>query len=765
MNMKSLKIKYIKQPLFLVAGVAMMVSFLLTTFSSCSDEKEETDLTQYVDPFIGTDGHGHVFMGANVPFGMVQLGPTQITHGWDWCSGYHYSDSTILGFGHTHLSGTGIGDLGDISLMPVAGEVTFARGTLPDPSTGLYSFFSHENETARPGYYAVHLDRFGIDVELTASKRVGFHSYRFPESNTARAVVIDLETGIGWDNPVKSHITQVNDTTVAGYRFSRGWAKDQRVYFTAVFSHPIQKFTVFDSLRVNPLRDEEMHSVFGRADFADGIKEPVKVKVALSPVSTDNAMQNLMSEIPHWNFERVVEDAKKAWNGELSKIKVETSNEVDKRVFYTAMYHSMIAPSLFSDVNGDYRGADGKTYNDESFTNYTTLSLWDTYRAAHPLMTIIHPEMTQNIGETMLKIYEQQGKLPVWHLVGNETDCMVGNPGIPVLADMILKGYNLDEELAFEAMKSSAMLDERGLGWLKEYGYIPYDKEETFESVAKGLEYALADWSVARIAQRLGKDEDADYFNKRAQSYQIYFDKDSRFMRGVSSKGEFREPFNPFHSTHREDDYTEGNAWQYTWLVPHDVHGLVELFGSEDAFLAKLDSLFVVEGDMGEDASPDISGLIGQYAHGNEPGHHVTYLYPFVGRPDKTAEKVRYILTTLYHDKPDGLCGNEDVGQMSAWYILSALGFYQVAPAGGPYVFGSPLFDKAVVNVGDNKTFTVVAHNNSRENIYIQSAKLNGEPYTKSFISYDDIKAGGTLEFEMGNTPSPTFGVDKSSRP
>lgn len=763
--MKEQIMNNIKQQSFLVVLGVAVSAFLLLTVTSCSTEEPKTDLTQYVDPFIGTDGHGHVFMGANVPFGMVQLGPTQITQGWDWCSGYHYSDSTILGFGHMHLSGTGIGDLGDISFMPVAGEVTFARGTLPDPSTGLYSFFSHENETARPGYYAVHLDRFGIDVELTATERVGFHTYRFPETTPSRAVVIDLETGIGWDNPIKSHITQLNDTTVAGYRFSKGWAVDQRVYFTAVFSHPIQQFTVFDSLRVNNLRNEEMHSVFGRVDFADGIKEPIQVKVALSPVSTDNAMDNLQSEIPHWDFDRVVAQANEAWNIQLAKIEIETSNEADKRVFYTALYHSMIAPSLFTDVNGDYRGSDGKTYNDKSFTNYTTLSLWDTYRAAHPLMTIIHPEMTQDIGNTMLKIYEQQGKLPVWHLVGNETDCMVGNPGIPVLADLILKGYKIDEELAFEAMKNSAMLDERGLGWLKEYGYIPYDKEETFESVAKGLEYALADWSVAQIAQRLGKDEDAAYFNKRAKSYQIYFDKDTRFMRGVSSEGQFREPFNPFHSTHREDDYTEGNAWQYTWLVPHDVHGLVDLFGSEDAFLAKLDSLFVVEGDMGEDASPDISGLIGQYAHGNEPGHHATYLYPYVGRPDKTAEKVRYILTNLYHDRPDGLCGNEDVGQMSAWYILSALGFYQVAPSGGPYVFGSPLFDKAVVNVGDNKTFTVVAHNNSRENIYIQSAKLNGEPYTKSFISYEDIKAGGTLEFEMGNTPSSSFGVDKADRP
>lgn len=747
-----------------VVGVSL-IGFILIVVTSCHVQEQEMNLAQYVDPFIGTDGHGHVFMGANVPFGFVQLGPTQITHGWDWCSGYHYSDSTIVGFGHMHLSGTGIGDLGDISLMPVTGEVTFARGSLPDPASGLYSFFSHEKEKAKPGYYSVHLDRFGIDVELTATQRVGFHSYTFPESTKSPAVIIDLERGIGWDTPTEGYITQENDTTVSGYRYSKGWAKDQRVYFTAVFSQPIKSFSILDTIRISDTQNEEMHSVFGRADFEDNMVDPLLVKVGLSPVSIENAAMNLKNEIPHWDFVQVVKNAEDAWNRQLNKIKVETTNDSDKRVFYTALYHSMIAPSVFCDTNGDYRGADMSIYHDMTFTNYTTLSLWDTYRAAHPLMTIIHPEMTEDIGKTMLKIYEQQGKLPVWHLVGNETDCMVGNPAIPVLADMILKGYKIDEELAFEAMKTSAMLDERGLNWLKEYGYIPYDKESTFESVAKGLEFALADWAVVQIARRLKKEEEADYFSQRANSYQMYFDEDTQFMRGLSSEGKFREPFNPFHSAHMEDDYTEGNAWQYTWLVPHDVHGLIHLFGSEDAFISKLDSLFMVEGDMSEHASPDISGLIGQYAHGNEPSHHIAYLYSYVGQPGKTAEKVRYILTSLYKDTTDGLCGNEDVGQMSSWYILSALGFYQVAPAGGVYVFGSPLFEKAAIDVGNNKTFSVIAHNNSNENIYIQSAKLNGQPYSKSFIKHSDIMAGGILEFEMGNTPSATFGVDKSYRP
>ena len=744
--------------LFLAGG-----SVLLPSCKSPQDQGKP--LTQYVDPFIGTGDHGHVFMGANVPFGLVQLGPTQITHGWDWCSGYHYSDSTIVGFGHMHLSGTGIGDLGDISLMPVVGEVTFAKGTLPDPASGLYSFFSHDRESAKPGYYSVHLDRFGIDVELTATKRVGFHSYTFPASDKNPAVVIDLERGIGSEIPTEAFIRQENDSTVSGYRYSKGWAKDQRVFFTAVFSQPIRHFTVFDTVRLSDVRNEDMRSVFGRVDFDNNMTGPLLVKVALSAVSIENAKLNLRQELAHWDFAQTVADADREWNKQLNKIQIETDNNTDKRVFYTALYHSIIAPSVFCDVNGDYRGADMKVYNDTSFTNYTTLSLWDTYRAAHPLMTIIHPEVTGDIGRTMLNIYKQQGKLPVWHLMANETDCMVGNPAIPVLADLILKGYKVDEELALEAMKTSAMLDERDMKWLKQYGYIPYDKEGAVETVAKGLEYALADWSMAQIAKRLNKAGDLAYFTERSRSYEKYFDKDLKFMRGVSSEGKFREPFNPFHSSHMADDYTEGNAWQYTWLVPHDVPGLIGLFGGEEAFTAKLDSLFVVEGDMGENASADITGLIGQYAHGNEPSHHIAYLYPYVGQQYKTAEKVRYIVSNLYHDAPAGICGNEDVGQMSSWYILSALGFYQVAPAGGVYVFGSPLMNKAVVDVGDGKTFTVVAEDNSSKNIYIQSAQLNGKPYTRSYINFSDIKAGGTLTFRMGSTPSPTFGVDKSDRP
>ena len=423
----------------------------------------------------------------------------------------------------------------------------------------------------------------------------------------------------------------------------------------------------------------------------------------------------------------------------------------------------MTAPSVFSDVNGQYRGADGKVHQGD-FTNYTTLSLWDTYRAAHPLMTLIHRDMWPDVANTFINIYRQQGKLPVWHLMGNETDCMVGNPGIPVLADLVLKGYVKDKEGAYEAMKQSALRDDRGLGLLKKYGYLPYDKDPEMETVAKGLEYALADDCVAKVARLLGKKADAKYFAQRAQSYRKYFDKQTGFMRGIGTDGKFREPFNPFSAVHRQDDYTEGNAWQYTWLVPHDVHGLVKLFGNEQKFVTKLDSLFIVAGNMGDNASPDISGLIGQYAHGNEPSHQVLYMYNYVGQPWKAARLIRQTMREMYKDDYDGLSGNEDVGQMSAWYILSAMGLYQVEPAGGKYIIGSPLLDKATINVGGGKTFSIICKDNGKENIYVQSVKLNGKPYTKSYIMYYDIMKGGTLELQMGSQPSK-WGTRVADRP
>jgi predicted alpha-1,2-mannosidase len=481
-------------------------------------------------------------------------------------------------------------------------------------------------------------------------------------------------------------------------------------------------------------------------------KEAIYVKVALSPVSIENAKLNMQTELPGWDFEQTIAAADKAWNKELNKIDFQTTDEKRKRIFYTALYHTMIAPSEFCDVNKDYFGADKEIHRRASFTNYTTFSLWDTYRAAHPLMTLIHPEKMPDIVNTMLTIYKEQNKLPVWHLMANETDCMAGNPGVSVVADAILKGFGgFDKASAYEAMKASALLDERGQGWMREYGYIPFDKMS--EALSHTMEYAIADWSIAQVAKEMGKTEDAAFFTELSKAYTYFFDPSVGFVRGLDSKGNFRTPFDPFHSAHGKADYMEGTAWQYTWLVPHDVEGLIHLFGSKEAFLQKLDSLFIVHGDMGEEASSDISGLIGQYAHGNEPSHHVLYLYSCVGQPAKTAEKVRYVLDELYTDQPAGLCGNEDVGQMSAWYVLSALGFYQVEPAGGRYVFGSPVMDEASIQVGNGKVFKIIAKNNSATHKYIQSATLNGQPYTNYYVDYKDIAAGGVLELTMGDLP------------
>ena len=718
----------------LVSALLMLSAVPAMAAGGCSHGSKFTD---YVNPWIGTGGHGHVFLGANVPFGLVQLGPTEHNQGWDWCSGYHISDSVLVGFGHTHLSGTGIGDLGDIGFLPVshccATETTF----------------SHANETVRPGYYAIRLQDPNVFVELTATQRVGFHRYTFGADMNKAMLRIDLKQGIGWDNWRKSEIKLENPTMVTGFRQSVGWARNQYVYFAAEFSTPVTiKKQVGDSIMVLTIAD---------------VSQPVMVKCALSAVSVEDAKANLKAELPGWNFRETVAEADKAWNDELGKITVDTEDDEVRTIFYTALFHTMTAPSVFSDVTGNYRGADGKVYKGD-FTNYTTFSLWDTYRAAHPLMTLIHPEKQKDMAETFLHIFEQQGKLPVWHLMGNETDCMVGNPGAVALADMVLKGFVDDKEAAFRAMKTSAMLDERSMDLLKQYGYLPYDKDSTFQTVAKGLEYALADDCIAKVAKLLGKKNDYKYFYNRSRGYKHYFDPKTKFMRGRGSDGSFHEPFNPFKSVHTADDYTEGNAWQYTWLVPHDVHGLASLFGSEQRFIEKLDSLFIVSGDMGAEASPDISGLIGSYAHGNEPSHHIIYMYNYMGQPWKAAKLLRQTMKEMYFNDYDGLSGNEDVGQMSAWYVLSSVGLYQVEPAGGKYIIGSPLFDEAQINVGNGRTFTIRARNNSQENIYVQSAKLNGKPYSKTYLMFQDIVRGGTLELEMGSEPS-AWGTQTKNRP
>ena len=707
--------------------------------------------TAYVNTKIGTGGHGHVFVGANVPFGFVQLGPTSIPQEWDWCSGYHDSDSTIIGFSHTHLSGTGIGDLFDVTVMPVTGEVKYARGEENNPTSGLWSYAARSSEKCVPGYYSVNLLRYGIKAELTASERVGWQRYTFPASESP-AIVFDLENGGCWDKTTDCDfvIDDVKKNSISGYRYSSGWAKNQKIFFYSEFSKP---FTSFEIVEVPSKDGDKMLKAYAKFNFAptkDG--ERILVKTALSPVSIDGAKMNMKAEAGDWNFDKKVKEADKAWNKELSKIAITSSDENNKTVFYTALYHSMIAPSLFCDVNNDYRGADDSVNTDADFKNYTTFSLWDTYRAAHPLMAIIHPEKMNDMVKTMLNIYEQQGKLPVWHLMGNETDCMVGNPGVIALGDAIVKGFDdFDMSLAYNAMKNSVMLDERGQDLRKKYGYIPSDKYN--ESVANDMEYAIADAAVARVAEYLGEEEDAQFFSDRSKSYRHYMDKKTLFARGRFANGKWRTPFNPFASNHRDQDYCEGNAWQYTWLAPQDFDGLVNFYGSKEKLVERLDTLFAVSSKIeGDNVSPDISGMIGQYVHGNEPSHHIIYFYTMAGRSDKAAERVREVLRTMYDTSVEGLSGNEDVGQMSAWYILSSLGFYQVEPAVTRYWFGSPLFDKAVIKVKGGE-FTVKAENNSAENKYIQSVSLNGMPYEKPYIDFSDIAAGGELVFNMGAKP------------
>ncbi len=727
-----------------------VLSLCLASCGSSQKGQEMEDLTQFVDPRIGTGGHGHVFYGANVPYGFIQLGPTSIPQSWDWVSGYHVSDSTVIGFPHTHLSGTGIGDLHDINVMPVVGEVTYSRGDASSYETGLWSYSDRSKEVVTPGYYRTHLSRYNVDVELTATKRVGFHKYTFL-GNESPAIVFDMVNGGCWDKTTEAVIRVVNDSTVSGYRYSKGWADDQRVFFRAKFSRKFDnvEFIVNDSVKEGDMAKGAQ--LFARVNFAAGNQEPVYMKVALSPTSEEGAQLNMQTELNGWDFEKTIADAKAAWNKELNKVKVYTTDEASKKIFYTSLYHTLFAPSEFCDVNGDYYGADKQMHKGEGFVNYTTFSLWDTYRAAQPLMTILHPEKMSDIINTMLHIHQQQGKLPVWHLMGCETNCMVGNPGVPVVADAILKDIKgFDTELAFKALKESSMLPERGMEHRIEYGFIPADKMT--EAIAYDMEYAIADWAVAQAAQKLGKQEDYEYFLKRSKSYKNYFDASTGFMRGKMLDGSWRTPFSPYASSHREDDYCEGNAWQYTWLVPHDVEGLVECFGSKEAFVNKLDSLFLANGDMGEASSPDISGLIGQYAHGNEPSHHTVYLYTLVGQPWKTADRIKEILHTMYTDQPDGLSGNEDVGQMSAWYILSSFGFYQVEPAGGKFVFGYPNFDKVEITVPAGK-FVIERENKGQQNNYIQGIVLNGTEYKKPWIEYADIMKGGELKFLMGDEP------------
>ena len=742
--------------------LALASCFLLATGSGVAqrDYSKSEGLLQYVDPYIGSGYHGHVFVGTSVPYGMVQLGPSNIHKGWDWCSGYHYSDSILIGFSHTHLSGTGCTDLGDILIMPL-NEIRTPRGNQDDIRDGYASRYSHDNEIARPEYYSLLLDRYNIRAELTATDRVGFHRYTYPEGKPA-SILIDLREGNG-SNAYDSYIRKIDDYTVEGYRYVRGWSPSRKVYFVLKSDKKIEQFTAYDDNTPKPWDQLKVASVKSVLTFGN-VKE-VKIKVAISSVSCANAAMNLQEELSHWDFDKTVKMSAGRWNKELARMTVETDDEASKRTFYTAHYHTMIAPTLYCDVNGEYRGMNDMIYTDPKKVNYTTLSLWDTYRALHPLMTIIQPEMVDNVVNSMLSIYRQQDKLPIWPLMSGETNQMPGYSSVPVIADAYLKGFTgFDAEEALQAMKATATYEkQKGVPYVIEKGYIPADKIHEATSIA--MEYAVDDWGIAAMARKMGKTGDAATYAKRAHYYKNYFDSSIHFIRPKLEDGSWRTPYDPARSIHTVGDFCEGNGWQYTFFAPQDPYGLIELFGGDKPFVAKLDNFFTNNDSMGEGASSDITGLIGQYAHGNEPSHHVAYLYAYAGEQWKTAEKVRFIMDEFYTDRPDGIIGNEDCGQMSAWYLLSSMGLYQVNPSDGVFVFGSPCFKKVEMKVRGGKTFTVEAPNNNKENIYIQKVYLNGKPYNKSYIIYDDIINGSTLKFVMGKKPNKNFGKAPANRP
>lgn len=732
--------------------------------SACTEDKKQQSYVDYVDPLIGSGGHGHVFVGASVPFGAVQLGPTNFYKGWDWCSGYHYGDSMIIGFSHLHLSGTGIGDLSDVLIMPYMGEVKLDKGIETERFSGYASLYHHSNETAKVGYYQVLLEDYGINVELTASERVGFHRYTFPKDGENARIIIDLREGIN-DRSTDTYIKQLNETTFVGYRKSSGWAKRQMVYFALKSSQPITNFSIYDDKTPVDGKEGQGKAIRGLFSF-DKAPDNIEFKVGISPVSTDGALANIDAEVPHWDFEKVRTETVEKWNKELAKIEIETKDEAAKKIFYTSMFHAMIHPTLFNDHNGDYCAADSTVYKDPGFQNYSIFSTWDTYRAAHPLYTITNPDKVGDFVNSMLDIFDKTGQLPIWHLMGWETGTMVGISSFEIIAEAYLKGCTgFDAERAFNALKTTAMSDIRGLNYVRDLKAIPSDAG-VYRPVAHALEFAIGDASIALMAKKMGKQEDYEYFSKRAENYKLYYDSVSGFMRGKMMNGEWNPVFDPLNSMKPWSlDFAEGNSWQYLWLVPQDVEGLVGLMGGEEKFINRLDTFFVLEAPADKEVLVDLTGSIGQYAHGNEPSHHIIYMYSYVGQQWKTAEKARYIMNEFYTDKPDGLIGNEDCGQMSAWYILSSLGFYPVSTASGDYVLGSPLFDKATINLQNGKKFTVETVNNSPDNIYIQSVELNNKEYSYSFITHDDIINGGLLKITMGSTPNYDFGKEELNRP
>ena len=725
---------------------------LILTACTSSQERASTDYTQYVNPFIGTDFTGNTYPGAQAPFGMVQLSPDNGLPGWDRISGYFYPDSTIAGFSHTHLSGTGAGDLYDISFMPVTLPYKEAEAPL-----GIHSKFSHDDESATAGYYRVLLKDYNIHVELTATERCGIQRYTFPEARAA--IFLNLKKAMNWDFTNDTQVEIVDSVTIQGYRFSDGWARDQHIYFRTRFSKPFTSVQI-DTTAIIKDGDHIGAATIARFDFDTQKDEQIIVSTAISGVSTEGAAKNLLAEVPDDNFDKYRNLTRDNWNRQLSKIEIVSNNTDDKVNFYTALYHSMIAPTIYSDVDGTYYGPDKKTHKTDGWVNYSTFSLWDTFRASHPLFTYTPPERTNDMIKSFLAFYEQNGRLPVWNFYGSETDMMIGYHAVPVIVDAYLKGItNVDPEKALEACIATANIDNyRGIGVYKKLGYVPYNIADSYNaenwSLSKTLEYAYDDYCIAKMAEKMGKKEIADEFYKRSLNYKNLYNPATSFMQPKDDKGNFIKNFSP-------DEYTphicESNGWQYFWSVQQDIDGLIALTGGKERFAQKLDSMFTYHPSADDELPIFSTGMIGQYAHGNEPSHHVIYLYNAVEQPWKTQQYAAKVMHELYQNSPAGLCGNEDCGQMSAWYVFSAMGFYPVDPVSGKYEIGTPLFPEMQMHLSNGNTFTVLAPTVSKENIYIQAVKFDGKPYSKSYITHEQIMEGATLEFEMGNTPGPVW--------
>lgn len=731
---------YIKTSKLLCASTAVLLL-------SCAHHETNTDaFSRKVNPFIGTDYTGNTYPGAQAPFGMVQLSPDNGLPGWDRIAGYFYPDSTIAGFSHTHLSGTGAGDLYDISFMPV----TLPYKEAPYP-LGIHSKFSHDSEQAYAGYYKVTLEDYKIDVELTATERTGIQRYTFPGGDAA--VILNLAKAMNWDATTDAGIEIIDSVTVKGYRMSTGWARDQRVYFASRFSRPFESVDI-DTV---PLMDGNGKTTGGKGiiatfNYKTTPGEQLVVSTAISGVDENGALNNLIAEAPEDNFDKYLAETTKKWDKELGSIAVEGGTPDEQTSFYTALYHSMLAPTIYSDVDGRYFGPDKKIHKADGWTNYSSFSLWDTYRAAHPLYTIVDPEADGDMVNSFLAFYDQHGRLPVWNFWGGETDMMLGYHSVPVIVDAYLKGIGgFDAEKALDACIATANDDEyRGIGLYKSLGYVPYNVVDPYNSenwsLSRTLEYAFDDYCIAVMADKMGKKELANEFYKRSQNYKNTYNPATGFFQPRDDKGNWQPDFKPEEYT---PHISESNAWHYFWSVQHDIPGLISLTGGKEAFSAKLDSMFTVGPKENEELPLFSTGMIGQYAHGNEPSHHVIYLYNKVGQPWKTAKYAHEVLTKLYKNTPDGLCGNEDMGQMSAWYVLSAMGFYPVNPVSGQYEIGSPLFNQVKISLPEGKAFTLTAKNLSDENIYVKSVTIDGKPWNKSYITHQQIIDGANVELEM----------------